>query len=57
VAQDRDKRRALVNTIMNIQVQTNFGKFFSGCTTDDFSRRAQLHDIINGVLNLCLFIY
>jgi hypothetical protein len=29
VAQDRDKSRALVNTVMNLQVPKNAGNFFS----------------------------
>jgi hypothetical protein len=37
LAEDRDQWSALVNTVMNIQVQYNAGKFLSGS-----SRRAQL---------------
>jgi hypothetical protein len=33
LALDRKKRRALVNTLMNLRVQKNFGKFLSSCTT------------------------
>jgi hypothetical protein len=44
LAQDRDKRRrALVNTVMNLRALQNAGKFLSGCTIGSFSRRAQLH--------------
>jgi hypothetical protein len=42
LAQDRDQRRALVNTVMNLRVPQNAGKFLSGCTIGGFSRRAQL---------------
>jgi hypothetical protein len=39
-----DQWRALVNSIMNLRVPYNAGKFFSGCTIVSFSRRAQLHE-------------
>jgi hypothetical protein len=42
VAQDRDKRRALVNTVMILRVPYNAGKFLSGCTIGSFAGRAQL---------------
>jgi hypothetical protein len=42
LAQDRGQWRALVNTVTNLQVPYNAGKFLSGCTIGSFSRRAQL---------------
>jgi hypothetical protein len=40
--QDRDQWMTLVNTVMNLRVPKNAGKFLSGCTIGGFSGRAQL---------------
>jgi hypothetical protein len=39
LAQDTDQWRALVNTVMNLRVPSNF---LNGCTIGSFSGRAQL---------------
>jgi hypothetical protein len=43
LAQDRDHGRAVVNTVRNLRVPSNAGKFRSGCTIGNFSGRAQFH--------------
>jgi hypothetical protein len=45
LVQDRDQWRGLVNTVTNLRVPQNVGKFLSNCTTGGFSRRAQLHGV------------
>jgi hypothetical protein len=45
LAQDMGQWRTLVNIAINNEVQYNVGKFLSSCTTDHFSRRAQLHEV------------
>jgi hypothetical protein len=42
LAQDRDQWRVLVNTVTNLRVPKNAGKFLNDCTIDVFLRRAQL---------------
>jgi hypothetical protein len=43
LGQNRDRWRALLNTIMNLRVPYNARKFLSSCTIGIFSRMAQPH--------------
>jgi hypothetical protein len=36
-----------VNTVMNLRVPQYVGKFLSNCATGGFSRRAELHGVMN----------
>jgi hypothetical protein len=52
VAQGRDKWRALVNTVMNLLVPSNTGKFFSNCRIDNLSS-IKLVSLVCGVAVYC----
>jgi hypothetical protein len=43
--QDREKRRAVVNSVMNLRVPKNAGELSSGFTTGGLSNSAQLHRV------------
>jgi hypothetical protein len=49
LAEDRDQWRGLVNTILNLQVPLNVGKFLSNRADGGFSRRTQLYGIRDSV--------
>jgi hypothetical protein len=37
-----------VNTVMNLQVSQNARNILSSCTIGGFSRKAQLHEVMEG---------
>jgi hypothetical protein len=45
LAQDRDRRRALVNSVLNLLVAQNAGKLPSGLTTGGLLSSAQLYRV------------
>jgi hypothetical protein len=57
LAQNRDQWRVIMNTVMNLRVQSNFYKFLSSCSTGVFSRMAQFHGVNSLVLTCDCAIY
>jgi hypothetical protein len=45
MAQDRNRWRALMNSVFNLRVPRNAGKLSSGLTSSGLSGSAQLHSV------------
>jgi hypothetical protein len=45
LAQKRDQWRALVNTVMNLELLQNIANLLSSWAIGGFSRRAQIHGV------------
>jgi hypothetical protein len=45
LAQNRNQWMAAMNTVMNLRVPKNAGKFLNGCKIGGFSRRPQLREV------------
>jgi hypothetical protein len=45
LARDRDRWRALVNSVMNLRFQLNMGNFVTSCKLVSYSRKAVLHGV------------
>jgi hypothetical protein len=53
LTQDKDRWKALMNTVINLQVQQNVGKFLGSRAAGGFSRRTQLRIVC---VRLCFLI-
>jgi hypothetical protein len=50
LAKDRNRRRALVNSVLNLRVPCNAGKLLSGLASSGLSISVQLHRVSNIVI-------
>jgi hypothetical protein len=45
MAQNRERQRSLVNTVLNLQIPLNYWNLLSGCTSGVLSRIAQIYGV------------
>jgi hypothetical protein len=55
LAQDRQQWQDLLNTVMNIRINTILGNFMNSLTTGGFSRSTPVHRVRN-LMALCIGI-
>ena len=53
VAQGRDRWRAFVKAVMNLQVSQNAGNFLTSCNPVSFSRRT----LLSGVTHINIYLH
>jgi hypothetical protein len=56
LAQNRGQWRAVVNTVMKLQVPCKVGNFLTSCVTISFSRKTLLHGVLCARARVCVCV-